>query len=138
MDGFSVYNHIRIRQQDQYKTTFMTPWGTFAYCVMPFGFKNVGATFQCTMSYVFHDLTWIILAYLDDLGTKYKKHADHLAYLRIIFLRCQRYNIHLNPLKCVFCITVRQLLGFLISQKGIMVDALKVQAILELSPKTWC
>jgi hypothetical protein len=69
MDGFSGYNQIQIHPADQYKTSFTTPWGTFAYHVMPFGLKNAGATFQQAMTYVFHDLACIILSYLDDLTT---------------------------------------------------------------------
>jgi hypothetical protein len=42
MDGFSGYNQIQIHPADQYKTAFTTPWGTFAYRVMPFGLKNAG------------------------------------------------------------------------------------------------
>jgi hypothetical protein len=72
MDGFSSYNEIQIHPTDQYKTAFTTPWGTFAYRVMPFGLKNAGATFQRAMKYVFHDLACIILAYLDDLTTRSK------------------------------------------------------------------
>jgi len=45
MDGFSGYNQINIRPQDQSKTAFICPWGTFAYCKLPFGLKNTGATF---------------------------------------------------------------------------------------------
>ncbi|KAH9314760.1 hypothetical protein KI387_023387, partial [Taxus chinensis] len=36
MDGFSGYNQIKISEQDQAKTTFITPWGTYCYAVMPF------------------------------------------------------------------------------------------------------
>jgi hypothetical protein len=86
------------------------------------------------MTYVFHDLSRIILAYLDDLTARSKKRTQHLDDLRIIFQRCRQYNIHLNPLKCVFCITVRCLLGFIVSQHGITVDPLKVQAITEIPP----
>jgi hypothetical protein len=46
MDGFSGYNQIQIKPEDQHKMTFIYPWGTFAYHKMPFGLKNVGATFQ--------------------------------------------------------------------------------------------
>ena len=45
MDGFSSYNQIEILPTDQYKTTFIFLWGTFAYKKLPFGLKNVGATF---------------------------------------------------------------------------------------------
>jgi hypothetical protein len=69
MDGFSGYNQIQIKPEDQHKTTFICPWGTFAYRKMPFGLKNAGATFQWAMSFSFHDLKHIVEAYLDDLAS---------------------------------------------------------------------
>ena len=45
MDGFSGYNQIRMAPSDAEKTTFGTPMGNFYYTVMPFGLKNVGATY---------------------------------------------------------------------------------------------
>jgi hypothetical protein len=134
MDGFSSYNQIQIHPADQYKTTFITPWGTFSYRFMPFGLKNAGATFQRAMTYIFHDLTEIILAYLDDLTARFKKHTQHLDDLRTIFQWCRQYNICLNPLKCVFCITTGRLLNFIVSQSGITVDPLKFKAINEIPP----
>ena len=85
MDGFSGYNQIQIHLDDQYKTAFTTPWGTFAYRVMSFGLNNVDTTFQRSMTYIFHDLAHIILAYLDDLIARSKKRTQHLDDLRIIF-----------------------------------------------------
>jgi hypothetical protein len=67
MDGFSSYNQINIAPEDQHKTTFICPWGNFAYRKLPFGLKNVGATFQHAMSYAFHDINHIVQPYLDDL-----------------------------------------------------------------------
>ena len=49
MDGFSGYNQIKMAPKDMEKTTFITPWGTFCYRVMPFGLKNVGETYQRAM-----------------------------------------------------------------------------------------
>ena len=46
MDGFSRYNQIQIKPEDQHKTAFIFLWGTFAYRKMPFSLKNGGATFQ--------------------------------------------------------------------------------------------
>jgi hypothetical protein len=134
MDGFSGDNQIKIHLVDQYKTAFITPWGTFSYRVMPFGLKNVDATFQRAMTYIFHDLAAIILAYLDNLTARSKKRTQHLDDLRIIFQWCRQYNIRLNPLKCVLCVTVGRLLGFIISQSGITVDPLKVKDITEIPP----
>jgi hypothetical protein len=101
---------------------------------MPFGLKNAGATFQWAMAYIFHDLANIILTYLDDLTARSKKCTQHLDDLRIIFQRCRQYNIHLNPLKCVLCVTTGSLLGFIVSQSSITMDPLKVQAITEIPP----
>jgi hypothetical protein len=70
MDGFSGYNQIQIKLEDQQKIAFICPWGTFAYRKMPFGLKNVGATFQQAMSFAFHDLKHIVEAYLDDLVSR--------------------------------------------------------------------
>jgi hypothetical protein len=49
LDGFSGYNQVDVHPDDQEKTAFTTPWGTFMYSKMPFGLMNVGATFQRAM-----------------------------------------------------------------------------------------
>ena len=104
---------------------FTTPWGTFMYRVMPFGLKNARATFQHAMTYCFHDLIHIILVYLDDLAARSPKQAQHIDDLQKVFLRCRKYKIHLNPLKCNFCVPAGRLLGFIVSHKGITSDPLK-------------
>jgi hypothetical protein len=43
-------------EEDREKTTFITPWETYAYARMPFGLKNVGATFQRDMDHAFEGL----------------------------------------------------------------------------------
>ena len=40
MDGFSKYNQIQIKLEDQHKTAFICPSGTFVYKKVPFGLKN--------------------------------------------------------------------------------------------------
>ena len=45
MDAFSGYNQIRMAEEDEERTAFITSWGIFCYKVMPFGLKNAGATY---------------------------------------------------------------------------------------------
>jgi hypothetical protein len=45
LDGFSGYNQLLVSEEDRFKTTFQTKWGTFAYKRMPFGLISVGETF---------------------------------------------------------------------------------------------
>ncbi|GKD65868.1 reverse transcriptase domain-containing protein [Tanacetum coccineum] len=56
LDGFSGYFQILIASEDQEKTTFTCPYGTFAYKRMPFGLCNAPATFQRCMTAIFHKL----------------------------------------------------------------------------------
>ena len=88
MDGFSGNNQIRTAEQDKEKTTFVTPWGTFCYKVMPFGLKNAGATYQRAMVTLFHDMMHReVEVYVDDILAKSKKEEDHVQILRRLFER---------------------------------------------------
>ena len=88
MDGFSGYNQIRLAEEDQEKTSFTTPWGTYCYVVMPFGLKNVGATYQRAMMVIFHDMIRIdIEVYVDDILVKSKTRSEHPQALARILQR---------------------------------------------------
>ena len=115
---------------------FIFPWGTFSYKKLPFGLKNVGATFQHVMSYAFHDIKHIVEPYLNDLPAHSQQREDHPGHLRDIFLRCRQYNIRLNPHKCVFCVEMGRLLGFVVSKDDIQIDPLKITSILDLPAPT--
>jgi hypothetical protein len=136
MDGFSSYNQIKIAPEDQHKTAFICPWGTFAYRKLPFDLKNAGATFQRAMSYDFHDINHIVQPYLDDLPADSLRRVNHPNHLRAIFIRCRFYCIRLNPHKCIFCGESNHLLGFIVSRQGIWVDPIKVEVIFNLPPST--
>nr|GEV55797.1 DNA-directed DNA polymerase [Tanacetum cinerariifolium] len=56
LDGFSGYFHIPIESADQEKTTFICPYGTYAYKRMPFGLCNAPATFHRCMVAIFQDM----------------------------------------------------------------------------------
>jgi hypothetical protein len=75
MDGSSGYNYISIQLKYHHKTTFICPWGTFAYKNIPFGLKNVGTTFLWAMMFDFDDLKNMVEDYLDDLIAHSRKRA---------------------------------------------------------------
>ena len=85
MDGFSRYNQIQIKPEDQQNTTFICPWGTFSYRKMPLGLKNAVATFQRAMILIFHDIKKIIEVYLDDLTAHSHLRVRHPYHLRLVF-----------------------------------------------------
>ncbi|PKI42438.1 hypothetical protein CRG98_037169 [Punica granatum] len=135
MDGFSGYNQIQMAEEDKVKTTFIKMWGTFCYKVMPFGLKNVGATYQRVMVTLFHDMMHKeIEVYVDDMIAKSKKGEDHLVNLKQLFDHLKKYKLRLNPAKCTFSFKSKKLLGFVVSEKSIEVNPNKVKAIMELPP----
>jgi len=130
MDGFSRYNQIKMANENKKKTTFVTLWGTFCYKVMSFELKNIWATYQKAMITLFHDMMHKkIKVYMDDMIVKSKRGENHCQNLRKLFERLRRYRLKLNPIKCLFEVKSRKLLGFMVSSQGIEVDPDKVKTI---------
>ena len=88
MDGFPGYNQILMALEDMEKTTFITKWGAYCYKVMPFGLKNVGATYQRVATTLFHDMMHKdVEVYVDDMSVKSQGRADHRGALERFFER---------------------------------------------------
>ncbi|XP_077221935.1 uncharacterized protein LOC143855747 [Tasmannia lanceolata] len=135
MDGFSGYNQIKMAPEDMIKTAFTTQWGTYCYRVMPFGLKNAGATYQRAATTLLHDMIHKeVEVYVDDMIVKGKTRPEHTVALRKFFERIRKYQLRLNPSKCVFGVTSGKLLGFMVSERGIEVDPQKIKAIQEMEP----
>ena len=112
MDGFLGYDQIKMVLEDIEKTSFITPWGMYYYKVMPFGLKNVGATYQHAATTLLHDLIHKeVEVYVDDMIVKSKDHEGHIPALWKFFERIQFYKLRLNPKKCTFGVTFEKLLG---------------------------
>ena len=130
LDGFSGYNQVAVCLDDQEKTIFTTPWGTFMCAKMSFGLMNVGATFQRAMDISFSEERDIfVIIYVDDIIVFSKIDQDHLQHLIKVFLKCRKFNISLNPKKSNFAMEEGKLLGHIISKKGITIDPDRVAAI---------
>ena len=86
MDGFSRYNQIKMASEDMEKTSFITPWGTYCYKIMPFGLKNAGATYQRAATTLLHDLIHKeVEVYVDGIIVKSKVREGHMPALRKFF-----------------------------------------------------
>ena len=76
------------------KTSFITEWGTYYYGVMPFGLKNVRATYQRAATTLFHDIMHRdVEVYVDNMIVKSRDRADHLAALQRFFERIRRFKL---------------------------------------------
>ena len=97
---------------------------------MTFGLRNAGATFQCCMQkFLLKQLGRNAHVYVDNIVVNTEKHDTLLEDLEEIFENLRRFQIKLNPEKCVFGVPAGQLLGFLVSERGIECNPVKIKAI---------
>ena len=137
MDGYSGYNQIHMATKDVEKMAFKTPIGNFYYTVMPFGLKNAGATYQRTMTAIFHDMMHKEMEdYVDEIVVKSKTRTGHFQVLEQVFEKCRKYKLRMNPMKCAFGVSVGKFLKFLVHHRGISVDLAKATTIATMKTLT--
>ena len=100
---------------------------------MTFGLRNAGATFQCCMQKcLLKQLGRNAHVYVDDIVVKTEKRDTLLEDLRETFENLHRFQIKLNPEKCVFGVPAGKLLGFIVSGRGIEENPAKIRALSQL------
>ncbi|CAN6567579.1 unnamed protein product [Malus baccata var. baccata] len=109
LERLAGYNQIAIAPEDQEKTTFSCPFGTFAYRRMPFGLCNAPATFQRCMLAIFSDMVERFI---------------------------EETNLVLNWEKYQFMVKQGIVLGHVISSKGMEVDKAKIDVITNMVAPT--
>nr|CAN68648.1 hypothetical protein VITISV_002821 [Vitis vinifera] len=138
LDGYSGYFQIEIDVEDQEKTTFTCPFGTYTYRRMPFGLCNAPATFQRCMLSIFSDMVERIMeVFIDDITIYGGTFKECLVNLEAVLKRCIEKDLVLNWEKCHFMVHQGIVLGHIIFEKGIEVNKAKVELIAKLpSPTT--
>src|SRR3954471_11102856 len=107
-------------KEDEEKTTFITPCGTYCFIWMPFGLKSAGSTFARAVQIGFEpQLHRNMEVYMDDIVVKTKDKATLVQDLEEKFANLHKINHKLNPEKCVFGVPSGKLLGLFVSQCGI-------------------
>jgi hypothetical protein len=131
LDCYSGYHQIWMKKEDEPKTSFITPSGTYCYLRMPEGLKNAGESFNRMTAKVLHSqIGRNVLTYVDDIIVKSTNQEDHIADLQETFANFRQAGLKLNLEKFVFGVKKGKFLGCLVSTKGIKANTNKIEAIL--------
>ncbi|GJU45318.1 reverse transcriptase domain-containing protein [Tanacetum coccineum] len=137
LDGFSGYFQIPIDPNDQEKTTFTCPFGTYAYRQMPFGLCNAPATFQRRMLAIFHNMIEeSVEVFMDDFSVFRNSFDTCLNNFDKMLQRCKDAHLVLNWEKCHFMVKEGIVLRHKVSSAGLEVDNAKIDVISKLPPPT--
>lgn len=133
LEAYSGYHQIKMAEEDQEKTAFITPFGAFCYVSMPFGLKSGGATYRhCIQNCLHSQIGCNVHAYVNDIMVKSHKKETLLGDLKETFDNLRVYQMKLNPMKCVFGVPAGKLVGFFVSERGIEANPDKIKAITSL------
>ncbi|KAK3547073.1 hypothetical protein QTP86_009905 [Hemibagrus guttatus] len=130
LDLRSAYNLVRIKKGDEWKTAFHTTHGHYEYWVMPFGLTNAPAVFQALINGVFQDLLgkWVI-TYIDDILVHSASLEEHVLHIWEVLSWLQQHHLYVKLEKCEFHRPTVTFLGYVVSRRGVEMDAVKVRTV---------
>jgi len=124
------YNNVCIKEGDKWKAAFTCQDGAFEPLVMFFGLCNSSGMFQIMMNEIFHDITVVVMVYINDILIFTRTEEEHDEIVQEVFRRLCANDLFLKPEKCFFKQWEIEFLGLIIGPNGVEIDPSKVKGIM--------
>jgi hypothetical protein len=134
IDLTDAYNRIRIKKNDEWKTTFRICYEHFEYLMMLFDLANASITFQVYINKTFNELIDdFCVMYLNDILIFFKNKESHVQHIREVLKRLRANDLFANLEKCFFFKHEINYLEFIISENDITMNLSRINIIMSWS-----
>ncbi|UYV69954.1 K02A2.6-like [Cordylochernes scorpioides] len=135
LDANSGFHQIPLSPDCQHLTTFITPFGRYKFCRMPFGISLAPEYFLRVMSIILQGMNGA-MCYLDDILIFASDSKTHDRILRLVLRKLKEAKVTLNKAKCVFGVPRINFLGHILDEDGIRPDPAKIEAVAKMPAPT--
>lgn len=130
LDLRDVYHRIRIRRENEWKTTFRTRYDHFEYLIMLFELCNVSVTFQVYINQTMREILNInCIVYLDNILIFLKNEKKHEKHVKKILRWLKRYSLFVKLFKCEFHKSKMKFLDYIVRKVDVWMNFSKMNII---------
>ena len=131
LDHTNAYHWMKIHEGDEWETAFRARYGHFEYQVMSFGLSNAQANFQGYVNKILAEkLNIFVIVYLDDILIYTKDLSwPHVEAVQWVLDQLRKYSLFANLKKCHFHQDEICFLGYVVSSKGISMEAERIEIV---------
>jgi hypothetical protein len=134
IDLTDAYNRIRIKKNDEWKTTFCIRYEHFEYLMMLFDLTNASIMFQAYINKTFNELIDdFCVMYLNDILIFFKNRKSHVKHIREVLKRLRANDLFANLEKCFFFKHEVDYLEFIMSEDDITMNSSRINIIMSWS-----
>ena len=131
LDLAKGFYQLAMEEESKDLTTFVSPFGRFRFCRMPFGLKNSPAVFQDCIERILRDCTDNASNYIDDILIFSVDFASHLVHVEEVLCALSRAGLTTKPTKCSWGKAKLEYLGHLIGGGEVAVPQHRVTDMLK-------